>query len=343
MEQDQTSNETSQKVNKPQKSNTIRYIKNIIISVLKSLKMPILFIIGYLILGNILYFISPSPDIPQLLGPRDNQTNVGLSTSLSWIGGNPNLPGIYLALQLAKLDFNSRVHYNIYIYNESGSLIEHGLEESDSGPKELTYIPKTPIQQDSRYSWIVKAKNGYGKESQGTKWQFETIKGSPIDLQIGKLFNDSNGCLAKRTSANCTSNNEINISYTLLENGYVRYNIPLTPGELSKLEGLKFLYKGAGSRNTLELKLAYKDSKIKDTTFQELCKNSTSNARWVEKEILFKDLHWGWNEKNQSFLGDLDKNRVANMEFAISNKPDYGDDYGTTSGWVMIKDLRGIV
>lgn len=263
-----------------------------------------------------------------------------LGTSLSFIGGNPNIPGIYQALQLAKIDFSQKIYYNIKIYNKSKSLVEQGFEGSESSKKEIKYQPKGLLQQDGIYYWTVSATNGYGKESWSQECRFETKKGPQIDLRRGQLFNDSNGCFAGMPLTNTSA---INISYFLLNNGYLRYNIPLIPGELSKVAGLKFIYKGSGSKNSIEVKFSYEDSNTKDTTFQIILPNSTSTDGWVQEEILFKDVHWGWNDKNQSYLGDLDKNKIVNIEFAISNKPDYGDDTGNSSGWIIIDNLKGII
>ena len=134
------------------------------------------------------------------------------------------------------------------------------------------------------------------------------------------------------------TDNGIEISYDLKEGGWVLISKVIDPEILSEYEGIRFYYKGSGEPNTIELKLIYEDT----TTFAVEWHGATVADDWVSVEVPYSGFNCLWPADNcQRHGNELDLKKVKKIEFAISNKPDHGDAYG--SGWVIIDDVQGIV
>lgn len=64
--------------------------------------------IGYFFISAMAYSLFPDPYQPEATHPIDNAKNIGLKESLSWIGGNPDIPVISAMLRLAQKNLGSR-------------------------------------------------------------------------------------------------------------------------------------------------------------------------------------------------------------------------------------------
>jgi len=148
-------------------------------------------------------------------------------------------------------------------------------------------------------------------------------KGSSIDVQ----------------SVHGLYDNAIEISYDLKEDGYVVISKEIDPEILTETEGLNFYYKGSGKPNTIEFKLVYgKD--FDETTYGILWNKATIVDNWIFIEVPYNHFSCWWPENNCERYGNkLDVKNVRKIEFAISNKPNDGDMYG--SGWLIIDEIQG--
>jgi hypothetical protein len=135
------------------------------------------------------------------------------------------------------------------------------------------------------------------------------------------------------------TDNAIEISYDLKEWGWLVISKKINPEKLSEKEGIIFFYKGSGEPNTIELKLIYGD--VGGTTFGVLWNRATIADNWVSIEVPYSHFDCWWPDDNCLRYGNkLDLANVRKIEFAISNKPEDGDMYG--SGRVIIDDVQGI-
>ena len=133
------------------------------------------------------------------------------------------------------------------------------------------------------------------------------------------------------------TDNGIEISYDLEERGWVLISKEIYPKILSEYEGLRFYYKGSGEPNTIELKLIYEDT----TTFGVVRNRATVADNWITLEVPYSHFDCWWPYDNCLHYGEkIDLENVRKIEFAISNKPEDGDVYG--SGKVIIDDVQGI-
>jgi hypothetical protein len=159
-----------------------------------------------------------------------------------------------------------------------------------------------------------------------------------MDSTLGwRTYRDDRGASINIESIPGRTDNAIEISYDLKEWGWVGISKRIDPNILYEKEGIIFFYKGSGTPNTIELKLVYED----DTTFGVLWNRATVTDDWVSFEVPYSHFDCWWPDDNCLRYGhQLDLNKVRKIEFAISNKPEDGDMYG--SGIVIIGDVQGI-
>ena len=161
-----------------------------------------------------------------------------------------------------------------------------------------------------------------------------------IDSMESTLFwktNKFTGSSINIKSVPGRTDNGIEISYDLEELGWVEISKEIHPEILYKYKGLRFYYKGSGEPNTIELKLIYEDT----TTFGVAWNRATVADNWITLEVPYSHFDCWWPVGNcQGYGNELDLEKVRKIEFAISNKPDNKDVYG--SGWVIIDDVQGI-
>ena len=158
-----------------------------------------------------------------------------------------------------------------------------------------------------------------------------------------RTYNDSEGSSINRKSVAGRTNKALEITYDLKERGWVILNKRIDPTVLSEIEGIRFFYKGTGKTNTIEFKLMYSDGDEYnglDTTFGFSINDATVKDDWTQVEVPYEMLECWWSDKSCDDNPRLDLNKVRKIEFAISNKPEDGDMYG--SGRVIIDDVQGI-
>jgi hypothetical protein len=161
-----------------------------------------------------------------------------------------------------------------------------------------------------------------------------------MDSTLGwRTYRDDTGSSINIESIPGRTDNAIEISYDLKEWGWVGISKRIDPNILYEKEGIIFFYKGRGTPNTIELKLVYED--VGGTTFGVLWNRATVTDDWVSFEVPYSHFDCWWPDDNCLRYGNqLDLNKVRKIEFAISNKPEDGDMYG--SGIVIIDDVQGI-
>ena len=87
------------------------------------------------------------------------------------------------------------------------------------------------------------------------------------------------------------------------------------------------------------MKLVYGD--VGGTTFGVLWNRATVSDEWVSYEVPYSHFDCWWPYDICLRYGNkVDLDNVRQIEFAISNKPEDGDIYG--SGRVIIDDVQGI-
>ncbi|MCK4347189.1 MAG: carboxypeptidase regulatory-like domain-containing protein, partial [Thermoplasmatales archaeon] len=154
-----------------------------------------------------------------------------------------------------------------------------------------------------------------------------------------RTYKDDKGSSINIKSISGRTDNAIEISYDLKEWGWLVISKKINPEILSEKEGIKFFYKGSGEPNTIELKLIYGD--VGGTTFGVLWNRATVADNWVSIEVPYSHFDCWWPDDNCLRYGNkLDLKNVRKIEFAISNKQEDGDMYG--SGRVIIDDVQGI-
>jgi len=309
-------------------------------------------VIGYIVLSASLYYLSPGPFQPEICFPKDGAKDFDTKESLSWIGGNPQQPIISILMRLGNKDLSQKITYYIYLYNESGYIIEKGTKVDDYAKKQIYYQPNEPLEQDRCYHWRVEAENDFGKNTNGSNWSFETIKGPIINISyILNMLNESEYLYAKKESGawiKATAENNgktINLSYYLPEkDSWAGIYKRLNENELFGTKGLTFRFKRGGAANTLELKFAYGDKKgSNETTYQYLWPSAKLSHISSPVEIEYKNIISGWDNKGIGYdrmPTDLDIMKATSIHFAISNK--YNDDE-PGMGWIAIEDIRGIL
>jgi len=155
-----------------------------------------------------------------------------------------------------------------------------------------------------------------------------------------KTYKDDKGSSINIQSILGRTDNAIEIFYDLKEWGWIGISKKINPEILSEKKGIKFFYKGSGEPNTIEFKLVYGD--VGGTTFGVLWNRATVADNWVSIEVPYSHFDCWWPEDNCLRYGNkLDLKNVRKIEFAISNKPEDGDVYG--SGKVIIDDIQGIM
>ncbi len=148
----------------------------------------------------------------------------------------------------------------------------------------------------------------------------------------------------------------IEVSFDLINDGYVGIKKVLPPKALSGTTGIRFSYQGRGQPNTIEVKLIYKAG----TVFWVWLRHAsiTGGYGWVTREISYDRFRCSAGsgsdpDKCPPSGGEplrLDLEKVETIEFAISNKtrdPNNPEDTEPSadvagSGTVTIKDVQAV-
>ena len=83
------------------------------------------------------------------------------------------------------------------------------------------------------------------------------------------------------------TNNGIQLSYDLGEDGYDTITKNINPGKLSNTKGISFYYKGSGAANSIEFKLMLRyPGDTEDTTYGIFIPEKTNTgAGWVRAHL----------------------------------------------------------
>ena len=135
-----------------------------------------------------------------------------------------------------------------------------------------------------------------------------------------------NSVTTKLGTAAAKTGKALEITYSMNSGGWlgVRKQVPV---DLSKFTGLRFTYKGEGSKNSLEVKFEDADG----SNFGYLVETKSNPDTWTTVEMPFADLKYWWG-------GDqtLDLKKIM-LHFAVSKKVD--EDQGG-SGKILIGSVQ---
>jgi Carbohydrate binding domain (family 11) len=139
------------------------------------------------------------------------------------------------------------------------------------------------------------------------------------------------------------TNGAVEIAYYLARGGWLIITKGVDPQVLSGTTGISFYHKGSGAPNTIEFKLMlrYPDD-TDDTTYGVSWHQATdTGGDWKLEDVPYSDFACWWPAENCVAHPKLDLTKVLRMDFAVSNKPDFGDQVG--SGSVAFDDVVGIM
>lgn len=286
----------------------------------------------------------PSPYVPANPFPMDNATDINPNLNISWVGGNPSNRIIYTVANLFKNDINPQIIYYISIYKNS-RLIYTGIETGDSKRVRIYHKPSIDFDQGVEYSWQIISENNFGRKSEGQRWNFTTKNSALINFKKfievdprNFTYNDSKSYIKVDTNS---SDESIIITYNLSEKGWVAICAPIT-SELHGTKGVMYNQIGGGNPNTVEVKLYYLD---KNNTIYQLLRSDikTTDNEWsiLPRRILFDEFDRGWVNDTYMTLPLANRDQIRRIDIAFSNKPEYGDEYG--SGWVVLSNFTGII
>jgi hypothetical protein len=107
--------------------------------------------------------------------------------------------------------------------------------------------------------------------------------------------------------------------------------------EYDKIETLVYHYNGSGAPNSIELKLL----DTNERTWGYIIDGATATDGWITAEInVERDIKYWWGGKYSGQGSRIDLDQVKEIHFAVSNKPEAGDELG--EGVVIIDELYGI-
>jgi len=135
-----------------------------------------------------------------------------------------------------------------------------------------------------------------------------------------------NGVTVKLASAAAKTGKALDITYNLNTGNWlgVRKQVPI---DLSKFTGIRFTYKGEGSKNSLEVKFEDSDG----SNFGYLVETKSNPEAWTSVEVPFSNLKYWWGGDQ-----NLDLKKIM-LHFAVSKKVD--EDQGG-SGRILIGSVQ---
>lgn len=99
--------------------------------------------------------VNSPPRKPSQPSPGDNETDVSVSTSLTWVGGDPD---------------EDPVTYDIYFG------VTHPLPKIASNYSGTTYSFPELLEYETHYYWKIVAWDSHGSSNTGSEWEFTTMK-----------------------------------------------------------------------------------------------------------------------------------------------------------------------
>jgi len=155
-----------------------------------------------------------------------------------------------------------------------------------------------------------------------------------------RLFKDDIGSSINIESLPSRKGKAIEISYDLVDGGYVGISKEVEPKAmkaLSEADGVSFSYWGMGEPNTIELRLSYEDN----STFGYFWNWATVSSDWTSRKALYENFQClNSGGRCELYNNQLNPRNVSRIEFIISNGPQENDVPG--SGVVVIDQVQGI-
>ncbi len=166
------------------------------------------------------------------------------------------------------------------------------------------------------------------------------------NLSSWKTYTDTLGSTGHISPTSGMQGQALEFGFDLKQYGYVGAAKDINPDRLARAKGIKFFYRGSGVPNTIELKLVYG----RGTVFSVPWHSITARDQWAPLEALYGDFKC-WPDTGPQDVNDPDYcpadkslrlvlDKVARLDFAVSNKPEQGDQVG--SGSVIIDDVTGM-
>lgn len=101
-----------------------------------------------------------TPYLPSNPDPENGSTNVNVSITLSWDGGDP--------------DVGETVYYDIYLSEEPNPGFVERIGPFPADQIRITYNNLSRLVYNTRYYWRIDAIDSYGYTTTGPTWTFET-------------------------------------------------------------------------------------------------------------------------------------------------------------------------
>ena len=134
-----------------------------------------------------------------------------------------------------------------------------------------------------------------------------------------RYFTDTVGSAINISSVEAKANNAVQIDFSLNPGGFVGISKAITPTLLSGTRGVRFFYKGAGPRATIELKLFYKpDASGKGEVFSHSLREIVGTDYWVPFEQGYSG--FGCGDTCKTSGQTLDPAKVWKLEIAVSHQ-----------------------
>ena len=125
----------------------------------------------------------------------------------------------------------------------------------------------------------------------------------------------------------------VEITFELVERGYVGLSRAVEPGALSDKAGIAFFYQAAGAPQTIELKAI--DGRGA-TYGRQLDPEPTGEGQWKVLAVPFEVLAC-WPDTGCQAPERVRPEEIQRLDFAVANKPDRGDQPG--QGVVRLSDI----
>jgi len=145
----------------------------------------IIAIIGFFILSILcllLYYIYPSPFVPELISPQNNSSmEITPHTQLIWVGGTQNsilskIISFLISFINQDPSGNIEMTYNVYVGQKNLPLITEGnidVFQENEKQRIACNLPNS-VKDNSTYYWKVISHNNLGKKTEGPIWMFNT-------------------------------------------------------------------------------------------------------------------------------------------------------------------------
>jgi hypothetical protein len=151
-----------------------------------------------------------------------------------------------------------------------------------------------------------------------------------------RVFVDDQGTLAEFRTTTAKTHNAFELSYNMIQWGWVLVSSDIDPEKLIDGSGIGFFLMGGGTPETIEIHLVYEpEVDGRSATFGINWSKKSVTDGWEYFEAYF-DKYTCWENSPCPRDGKLDLEDVRVLDFAISNK--LGDVAGP--GYVIIDEIH---